>query len=120
MGKGKLILGSAVLALAVIAGWQIASCEVADFELHEDLRDLAAQGGARIGLAPPNTDKELRSEVIREAKDHQIQLEPKQVTLQRGGTAEAPTVYLAADYKARVKLLPGCSFALHFTTSSAK
>jgi hypothetical protein len=119
MGKAKLILGLAVLALAVLAGWQIASCEVGNFELHEDLRDLAAQGGARIGLAPPNTDKELRSEVIREAKDHQIQLEPKQVTVQRAGTAEAPIVYLAADYKVRVRL-PGCSFTLHFTTSSAK
>jgi hypothetical protein len=53
MGKAKLILGLAVLALAVIACWQIGSCELADFELHEDLRDLAAQGGARIGLAPP-------------------------------------------------------------------
>jgi hypothetical protein len=119
MGKAKLILGLVVLAVAVIAGWQIASCGLANFELHEDLRDLAAQGGARIGLAPPNTDKELRSEVIREAKDHQIQLEPKQVTVQHAGTAEAPIIYLAADYKVRVKL-PGCSFTLHFTPSSAK
>src|SRR6266700_2662309 len=50
MGKAKLILGLAVLALAVIAGWPIASCELANFELHEDMRDLAADYKVRVKL----------------------------------------------------------------------
>ncbi|MGD1211809.1 MAG: hypothetical protein ABR973_10695 [Candidatus Acidiferrales bacterium] len=58
MRKAKLILGLAVLALAIIAGWPIASCELANLELREDLRDLAAQNGARIGLAPPEHGRE--------------------------------------------------------------
>ncbi len=86
MGKVKLILGLAVLALAIIAGWQIASCELANLELHEE---------------------------------HEIQLEPEQVTVQRTGTDEGPIIYLAADYKVRVKLL-GFLFTFHFTPSSAK
>ncbi len=52
MGKAKLILGLAVLAMAVVAGWPIASCELANLELREDLRDIAAQNAVRIGLAP--------------------------------------------------------------------
>jgi hypothetical protein len=119
MGKAKLIAGLAVLALAVVAGWPIASCELANFELHEDMRDLAAQIGGRIGLTPWSTDEDLRSAVIRKAKEHEIQLEPGQVTVQRTGSHEAPTIYLAADYKVRVKLL-GFSFTFHFTPSSAK
>jgi hypothetical protein len=119
MGKEKLILGSAFLMLAVIAGWQIASCEWANFELHEDLRDLTSQLGSRYGYVPPSTDEQLRSDVIREAKDHQIELEPSQVTVQRTGTAQAPIIYLAVDYKVRLKLL-GCSFTLRFTPSSSK
>lgn len=115
----KLILGLAVLALAVVAGWQIASCEVANMELHEDLRDLAAQTGAYIGLNSFNTDEDFRNAVIRAAKRYEIQLEPGQVTVQRTGTAQAPIIYLAADYNVRVKLA-GFSFTLHFRPSSAK
>jgi hypothetical protein len=119
MGKVKLILGLTVLALAIIAGWQVASFELANLELHEDLRDLAAQTGAYIGLNSFNTDEDFRNAVIRAAKKYDIKLEPAQVTVQRTGTPPAQTIYLAADYKARVTL-PGCSFTLHFHPSSAR
>ena len=119
MGKAKLILALAVLVLTVVAGWRIASCELANFELHEDMRDLAAQVGSRIGLTPQSTDEDFRRAVIRKAEEHEIQLEPGQVTVQRTGSYEAPIIYLAADYKVRVKLL-GFSFTFHFTPSSAK
>jgi hypothetical protein len=35
MGKAKLLLGLAIAALAGVAGWQIASCELANFELRQ-------------------------------------------------------------------------------------
>src|SRR5690348_2888443 len=120
MGKAKLVLGLAVLAvlaLAADAGWRIASCELANYELHEDMQYLATQLGTRIGLTAPNTDEDLRSAVIRKAQEHEIQLEPQEVTVQRTGTDEAPIIYLAADYKVRVELL-GFSFTFHFTPSS--
>src|SRR5438046_3697898 len=119
MGKVKLILGLAVLSLAGVVGWRIASCELANIELREDMRDLAAQVGSRIGLTPQSTDEDFRRAVVRKAEEHEIQLEPEQVTVQRTGTDEAPIIYLAADYKVRVKLL-GFSFTFHFTPSSAK
>jgi len=119
MRKVKLILGLAVLAFAGVAGWQIASCELANSELREDMRDLAAQVGTRIGLTPQSTDEDFRRAVVRKAQEHEIQLEPEQVTVERTGTDDAPIIYLAADYKVRVKL-PGFSFTFHFTPSSAK
>jgi len=119
MGKVKLVFGLAVLGLVIIAGWQIASCELANAELTETLRDLSSQTGAHIGLGSFKTDEEFRDAVIREAKTHEIQLQPEQVTVQRTGTAQAPIIFLAADYKARVTL-PGFSFTLHFHPSSAK
>jgi hypothetical protein len=119
VGKVKLILGLSVLALAVLTGWQIASCELVNLEFHEELRDLAAQGGAHIGLGSFRTDEELRDAVIREAKRHDIQLEPEQVTVERAGTPQDPKIDLEADYKIRVRL-PGVSFTLHFHPSSAK
>lgn len=119
MGRMKLIVGLAVLALVIITGWQIASCELANAELTEALRDLSSQTSAHIGLGSFKTDEEFRDAVIREAKTHGIQLEPQQVTVQRTGTPQAPIILLAADYKARVRLL-GFSFTLHFHPSSAK
>jgi hypothetical protein len=119
MGKAKLILGFAVLALAIVAGWQIAACELANAMLREELRDLAAQNAHRMGLAPLKSDEDFRSDVIRLAKAHEIQLEPEQVTVQRSGLERAPTIYLAVDFNARVGL-PGFSFTLHFNPSSAR
>jgi hypothetical protein len=119
MRKIILILGLAVLVLAGEAGWQIASCELSNFELHDDMRFLAVQIGRRIGLKSPSTDEDLRNAVIREAQEYDIDLAPEQVTVRRTGTEEEPIIYLAADYKARVKLF-GFPLMLHFTPSSAK
>ena len=122
VGKAKRVLGLAVLAvitLAAVVGWRIGSCELANFQLREDMQYLAAQVGSRIGLTAPNTDEDLRSAVIRKAQEHEIQLEPDQVTVQRSGSEEAPIIYLAADYKVRIELL-GFSFTFHFTPSSVK
>lgn len=119
MRRAKLSVGIAVLALAIIAGWPIASCELANIELHEDLRDLAAQTGAHIGLNSFNTDQDFRNAVIGAAKRYEIQLEPEQVTVQRMGTPQAPIIYLAADYNVRVTLT-GFSCTIHFHPSSAK
>jgi hypothetical protein len=82
------------------------------------MRFLAAQNGTRIGLYSPSTDDDLRNAVIRKAQEHEIDLEPEEVTVRRTGTEEEPIIYLAADYKVRVKLL-GFPITLHFTPSSA-
>ncbi len=118
MRKIILILVLAVLVLAGVAGWQIAKWELVNVELHDDMRFIAAQIGTRIGLNPPSTDEDLRNAVIRKAEGYEIQLEPEQVTVQRTGTEQAPIIYLAADYRVRVKLL-GFALTLHFTPSSA-
>jgi hypothetical protein len=119
MGKAKLILGLGILCLAVVAGWRSASCEIANLELQTDMRDIAAQVASRIGLEPPNSDEELRNAVIHKAEEHDIELDPAQVTVRRTGSGKTLAIYLAADYQARVNLLL-YSFSLHFTPSSTK
>jgi hypothetical protein len=119
MGKVKLILGLALLGLAAVAGWQIGSCELANLELQTDMRDIAAQGGSRIGLEALSSDDDLRNAVIHKAEEQGIQLEASQVTVQRTGSGKTLAIYLAADYQARVNLRL-YSFSLHFTPSSAR
>ena len=117
MKKIALIVGIAVLALAVNAGWQIASCELANRQLEEDLRALSSPNAEHIGLSAPTTDDELRNSVIHDAKELDIVLDPNQVTVQRTVQGESSAVHLAADYTARVHLL-GFSLTLRFTPSS--
>jgi hypothetical protein len=112
-----LIACIAILALAVNAGWQIASNELANRQLEEDLRDLASRNAEHIGLTAPTTDDDLRNSVIHDAKELGIVLDPNQVTVQHTGEGKSSAVHLAADYTARVRLL-GFSFNFHFTPSS--
>jgi hypothetical protein len=117
MKKLMFVVGIVVLALALNAGWQIASCELANRQLEEDLRDLASRNAERIGLSAPTSDDDLRNSVIQDAKHLDIVLDPDQVTVERSAKGASSVVHLAADYTARVRLL-GFSLDFRFTPSS--
>ena len=117
MGTIKIILGFAVFVLIMSTAWQIASCEIANHELKDELKDVAALTKARIGLPAEQTDEELRATVIRKAADHDIVLGPDQILVRHLGTEENPKIYLAAKYRARV-WMPGISLVFHFTATS--
>ncbi|HXY78295.1 MAG TPA: hypothetical protein VEH47_05735 [Candidatus Acidoferrales bacterium] len=119
MGKIKVILACALLALLVSSAWQIAVCVLANYELQDDLKDIASLSTARIGLAHPSSDNDLREAVIDKAHGHDITLDPSQITVQRSGSEAIPVVYLAVDYKAHVTL-PGLTLTLHFRPTSPK
>jgi len=113
----KIIVGFLLFALFLSTGWQIAACEFANVELKDDLRDLSAMGGSRIGLAGPGSDSELREAVIRRAAGHDILLAPDQIFVRRSGTVDAPKVFLAVKYRTRVRL-PWLSLIIHYTATS--
>ena len=114
----KYVFGIAVVVAVIFIVWQFAAPEVANIELQDDLHDLAAQAGSRIGLSsPPHSDEELRNSIIRKAGKYDILLDPKQVTVKRSGTDQAPTFFLAVDYTIPVHL-PGYTYTLHFNPTS--
>jgi len=117
VGKVKVIVVFVLLALLASTGWQIAACEIANYELQDELKDLASLNSARIGLAAPKSDDDLREAVISQARAHGIVLAPGQVIVRSSGSNEAPVVYLAANYKARIAL-PGYSFTIRFKPTS--
>jgi hypothetical protein len=43
----KIILVLIVFAFIASTVWQVASCEIANYELKDDLKDIASMGGAR-------------------------------------------------------------------------
>lgn len=118
MKKPAIILGLAVLLLVGYAAWQVAACYVANSELQSDMKDLAVQNGARIGLLTFSTEDELRDEIIRRAKGYGIELAPEQVKVRQDLRPKWLEVSIAADYDARVKLF-GFSYRIHFTPASS-
>ncbi|HUJ82053.1 MAG TPA: hypothetical protein VLW83_09220 [Candidatus Acidoferrales bacterium] len=117
----KIVL-LAVLATAVIAGYiglQFASAYIDNIELHDDVRDVAAQNGVNIGLNSPKTDDEVRMEVVRTAAEHGLHLRPDQINLQKYVNADVHRIWydVTVDYTVRVNLLV-CSYTLHFVQSN--
>ncbi|HET9742666.1 MAG TPA: hypothetical protein VFQ00_07950 [Terriglobales bacterium] len=100
-------------------GWQIAAAELANVELHEDMKDIAAHAGDRIGLVNPRSDEEYRDRVVLKAKGYDIDLDPDHVRVERTGEGVATQIYLAADYDVPIHV-SRFSFSLHFSPSTAK
>lgn len=115
--KIKVIAGLFLFVFFLSMGWQIASCEFHNYLLKDDLKNLAAMGAVRIGLAPPPTDQELRAAVIRKAREHQIRVTPDQIVVRRSGSKENPVVFLAAKYQEQV-WMPGFALVFHYTATS--
>jgi hypothetical protein len=116
-GKGKLLAGLLVILWLLYSGWQLGACEIANIELKDDLEDIAAQVGTKIGLDPIREDAVLRAMVVRRAEDYDISLRPEQVSVERTGAGDREVVRLRVDYRARIHLL-AFSLTLHFTPSS--
>ena len=112
-------LGVSVLlaALAIAALWPVAAAETANIELQEDLKDLAAQAGTRVGFQTPKSDAQFREAVMEAAARYGIALDEANVTVERNGQTESQTVHLAAQYARPIRVL-GIPFSMHFTARS--
>ena len=119
MRKPIIIAGLAALVLAAIAVWQIGSCELANIELQDDMRDIASQASTHIGLVQPKSDEDLCNAVIRKAAEHDIRLRPEHIRVDRSGSGDTATVHLSADYKIQLNA-PGWAYTLHFSPSSGR
>jgi hypothetical protein len=113
MGTVKFVVGFLAIVGVIMACWQIVPPELANYSFQDDLKNLAMVSASQV----TRSDEDLRSAVINKAKEHDIPLEPTQVTVQHIGTPGVPAVYFAADYSVPVKL-PGYSFDLHFNPTS--
>jgi hypothetical protein len=113
MGTLKALVGLAVLVLVVVALFQVLPPVMANYSFTDDLRQVAMMAGAN----PQRTDDDVRNDVLKKAKEHDLPIDEKQVTVQRVLTPGLMAVYVAADYTVPISL-PGYSFELHFNPSS--
>jgi hypothetical protein len=113
MGTIKLALGFLVVVAVVIAGFQIAPPLLTNYSFQDDLRQVALIDGSNT----QKTNEDVRSDVLRKAKEHQLDLTPNQVSVQDISTPGLKSVYIAVDYSVPVNL-PFYSFDMHFTPNS--
>lgn len=118
MGKLKILIGLALVFAMCDAGWQVGKYELASVELSDDMKDMAQQMGARIGVSASKSDDDFRSAIVNKAKNYDISLQPEQVTVQRDGKGMWANMYFAANYTEPINL-PGYSFEMHFNPASA-
>jgi hypothetical protein len=113
MGTVKAIGGFLVVILVAFSLFQVVPPLLANYNFQDDLRQVAMMDGAAF----QKTDDDVRNDVMRKVKEHDLPIEPKQVTVQRITTPGLAAVYVAADYSVTVSL-PGYSFDMHFTPTS--
>jgi len=112
MGIIKAIFGFLAIAAVVVGLFQVAPPMLANYSFQDDLKNVALMDGAT-----QKTDEEVRNDVMKKVKEHDLPIEPKQVTVQRINTPGLTAVYVAADYSVTISL-PGYSFDMHFNPSS--
>jgi hypothetical protein len=113
MGIIKGCLGFLAIAAVFVGFFQVAPPMLANYSFTDDLRTVAMMDSANL----QKTDEDVRTDVLRKAKDHDLPIESKQVTVQRINTPGLSAVYVAADYSVTISL-PGYSFDMHFNPTS--
>jgi hypothetical protein len=113
MGTIKLLVGFLAIVFVVYALFQVAPPLMANYSFQDDLKTVALMDSANF----QKTEEDVRTDVMRKVKEHDLPIQPKQVTVQRINTPGMSAVYVAADYSVTVNL-PLYSFDMHFTPDS--
>jgi hypothetical protein len=113
MATIKAIGGFLVILLVVLACFQIVPPIMANYSFQDDLKNVALMDSGNL----QKTEDEVRNDVMRKVREHDLPIDPKQVTVQRITTPGISAVYVAADYSVTVNL-PLYSFDMHFTPDS--
>jgi hypothetical protein len=113
MGMIKVIVGFLAILLVVLGLFQVGPPIMANYGFQDDLKNIAMIDSGN----QQKTDDDVRNDVVRKAKEHDLPIDSKQVTVQRLNSPGIAAVYVAADYSVPINL-PGYSFDMHFTPDS--
>jgi hypothetical protein len=113
MGIIKAFVGFLAIGAVVLGLFQVAPPMLANYSFQDDLKTIAMMDGPD----QRKTEEDVRNDVIRKAKEHDLPVSPKQVTVQRIDTPGVAAIYIAADYSVTINL-PGYPFDMHFTPTS--
>ncbi|MGA2416782.1 MAG: hypothetical protein ABSF59_20180 [Candidatus Sulfotelmatobacter sp.] len=113
MGMIKLVVGFLAIVAVVVGIFQVAPPMMANYSFQDDLKNIAMVSGG----SSTKTDDDIRTDILRKAKEHDLPITEKQVTVTRISTPGNNAVYVAADYSVTINM-PFYPFDMHFTPSS--
>ena len=113
MGMIKAIIGFIAIGAVVVSLFQIGPPMMANYSFSDDLKTVAMMDSAML----QKTDDDVRNDVLKKAKEHELPLDAKQITVQRINTPGISAVYISTDYSVPINL-PGYSFDMHFNPNS--
>ncbi len=112
MGSLKLAFGVGIFAALVFAGIKIIPPFFSNYELEDSIKTEALQA-----TYSTRTEDDIRETIIKQARNYDIALTPKQVHVSRAGTFGNGSLYIEAEYSVPLEL-PGYSTTLDFHPSS--
>jgi hypothetical protein len=113
MGIIKAFVGFLAIAAVFIGVFQVAPPVMANYSFSDDLKTVAMMDGAAF----QKSDDDVRNDVMKKVKEHDLPIEAKQIKVQRINTPGLSAVYVEANYTVTVNL-PGYSFDMNFNPSS--
>lgn len=113
MGIIKACIGFLAIAAVVVGLFQVLPPMLANYSFADDLKTLSLVDGSNL----QKSEDDVREDVLRKAKEHDLPIDAKQITVQRINTPGLSTIYLAVDYSVTITL-PGYSFDMHFDPNS--
>lgn len=113
MGIIKAFIGFVAIAAVVVGLFQVAPPMLTNYSFQDDLKTVALMDSSNL----QKTDEDVRTDVMRKVKEHELPIEPKQITVQRINTPGISAVYISVDYSVTVNV-PGYPFDMHFNPTS--
>jgi|SRR5271165_62709 len=113
MGTLKLILGFGVFVMVAILGIKVVPPFFSNYEFEDAIKNEALQA-----TYSTRSEDDIRTAVIKRARDYDIALTEKQVHVTRTGTSGNGSLSITAEYSIPLDL-PGYSTTLDFHASTA-
>jgi len=113
MGIIKAFIGFLAIAAVVVGLFQVAPPMVANYSFSDDLKTVAMMDSAML----QKTDDDVRNDILKKAKEHDLPIDAKQITVQRINSPGISAVYVSVDYSVPISL-PGYAFDMHFNPNS--
>jgi hypothetical protein len=112
MGTLKLIFGVGIILALGLVGVKIIPVYFANYELEDAIKTEATQS-----TYSTRTEDDVREAIIKQARNYDIALTPKQVHVSRVGSFGTGTLFIEAEYSVPIDL-PGYSTTIEFHPST--
>jgi hypothetical protein len=112
MATLKLFSGFAIIFAVALLGLKVIPPYFSNYELEDAIKTEAVQA-----TYSTRSEEDVRAAVIKHARNYDIDLTPKQVTVSRVGGYGTGTLAIEADYTVPINF-PGYSTSLEFHVSS--